>query len=150
MFRPHLLDGKRLSDGKLILFKRVASDSQEVHIASYLSSEELRKDPRNHCVPILDVLQDPHDPSISFLVMPFLRYIDQPEFDTVGSILECVQQLLEVCRPFTRLFTPLRRTMHSGFVFPSSAQRCPSVSVLAPCDRCLLIRMPAIALTRIS
>ncbi|KAI0767251.1 kinase-like domain-containing protein [Fomes fomentarius] len=95
MFRPHLLDGKRLSDGKLILFKRVASDSQEVYIASYLSSEELRKDPRNHCVPILDVLQDPHEPSISFLVMPFLRYIDQPEFDTIGSILECVQQLLE-------------------------------------------------------
>lgn len=152
MFRPHLLDGKRLSDGKLILFKRVASDSQEVHIASYLSSEALRKDPRNHCVPILDVLQDPHEPSISFLVMPFLRYIDQPDFDTVGSILECVQQLLEVWRPFTRLltFTPLRHTSHAGFVFPPSAQRCPSVSALLPFDHYLLIHVPAIALTRIS
>ena len=56
----------------------------------------MRKDPRNHCVPILDVLDDPADPATSFLVMPFLRNIDDPEFDTVGSILQCVSQLLEV------------------------------------------------------
>ena len=94
--RPHLLDAQRLCDEKLVLMKKVKSDSQEVRIATYLSSADLREDPDNHCVPILDVLRDPYDASLSFLVMPFLRYIDQPRFDTVGSILDCVQQLLEV------------------------------------------------------
>lgn len=28
--------------------------------------------------------------------MPFLRYVDDPEFDSIGSVLECVEQLLEV------------------------------------------------------
>lgn len=86
----------RTSDGTLVLVKKVARGSPEVHIAIFLSSEELRRDPRNHCVPILDVLDDPADPATSFLVMPFLRNIDDPEFDTVGSILQCVSQLLEV------------------------------------------------------
>ena len=90
------MDATRISDGKLVLMKYVKSESLEVKIATLLSSEELRKDPRNHCVPVLDVLTDPQDPTMSFLVMPFLRYIDDPEFDTVGSILECIDQLLQV------------------------------------------------------
>ncbi|KAI0751223.1 kinase-like domain-containing protein [Daedaleopsis nitida] len=93
--RPHLMDGIRLSDEKVVLIKRISSDSQEITIATSLSSPELRDDPTNHCVPILDAIQDTQDPSISFLVMPYLRYINQPEFDTVGSILNCVEQLLE-------------------------------------------------------
>ncbi|KAI0723537.1 hypothetical protein C8Q76DRAFT_794463 [Earliella scabrosa] len=94
--RTHLIDATRRSDGRLILLKKVASGSQEIRIASYFSTGDLRKDPRNHCVPILDVFVDSQDPAISFIVMPFLRPIDQPEFDTVGSILTCVEQLLEV------------------------------------------------------
>ena len=85
-----------MSDGKAVLFKKIGTDSAELRLATYLSSEELRKDPRNHCVPILDVLRDPFDPSISYLVMPLLRRIDMPEIDTVESVLECVGQLLEV------------------------------------------------------
>ena len=80
------MDATRISDGKLVLMKYVKSESLEAKIATLLSSEELREDPRNHCVPVLDVLTDPQDPTMSFLVMPFLRYIDDPEFDTVGSI----------------------------------------------------------------
>ena len=95
--RPHLMDATRISDGKLVMIKKVAKDSQEVRIATYFSSEHLRKDPRNHCVPVFDVLDDPEDPSISFMVMPFLRRIHDVEFDTVGSIFDCVEQLLEVC-----------------------------------------------------
>ena len=117
MFRTHVLDARRLADGKLVLLKRVASSSPEIRIATYLSSEELRRDPRNHCVPILDVIVDRQDPSISFLVMPFLRWIDDPEFDTVGSILECIEQLLEVS---TSLLQFLRHGLHKylkGLVF---------------------------------
>ena len=94
--RAHVMDGIRASDGTLVLFKKVKLASQEVEIASFLSSEELRKDPRNHCVSILDVIADDKDSTDCFLVMPFLRWIDDPEFDTVGTILDCVEQLLEV------------------------------------------------------
>lgn len=90
------MDAIRLVDGKQVFIKKVPSTSSKLRITTYLSSPELRKDPRNHCVPILEVLTDPEDSSISFLVMPLLRYIDQPEFDTVGCILDFVEQLLEV------------------------------------------------------
>ncbi len=90
------MDAIRLVDGKQVFIKKVPSTSSKLRIATYLSSPELRKDARNHCVPILEVLTDPEDSSISFLVMPLLRYIDQPEFDTVGCILDFVEQLLEV------------------------------------------------------
>ncbi len=90
------MDATRLSDGRLVMIKKVVRNSEEVRITTYLSSEDLREDPRNHCVPVLDVLDDPEDPTVSFMVMHFLRRIDDVEFDTVGSIFDCVDQLLEV------------------------------------------------------
>ena len=85
-----------MSDGKLVLLKRVASGCMEVKIASYFSSPEMRSDPRNHCIPVLDIVPDQDDPSKSYLVMPFLRYVDTPPFESVQSILDCGEQLLEV------------------------------------------------------
>ena len=76
------------------------SSPQEIVIASLLSSEELRKDPRNRCVPILDIIVDTEDPALSFIVMPFLRHVDDPPFDTVGSVLECMEQLLKASLSF--------------------------------------------------
>ena len=96
MFVTNVMDATRISDGKLVSLKRVKSSSQEIVIASLLSSEGLRKDPRNHCVPILDIIVDIEDPALSFIVMPFLRDVDDPPFDTVGSAFECMEQLLEV------------------------------------------------------
>ncbi|KAH9845945.1 hypothetical protein C2E23DRAFT_855260, partial [Lenzites betulinus] len=93
----NVIDASRISDGKLVYVKRVTSDSQELHIHSYLSSEALRRDPRNRCVPLLDTIQDSTDPNTTFMVMPFLRYIDSPPFETVEDVLECLDQLLEVC-----------------------------------------------------
>ncbi|RDX52985.1 hypothetical protein OH76DRAFT_1344188 [Lentinus brumalis] len=94
-FWSHLMDARRLTDGMLELIKKVRTDSRELQIATFLSSATLRRDPRDHCVPILEVLRDPEDPAISLLVMPFLRYVDDPAFDCVGIILDCVEQLLE-------------------------------------------------------
>ncbi|KAI0751222.1 hypothetical protein C8Q80DRAFT_559546 [Daedaleopsis nitida] len=93
--RAHVMDARRISDNKLVLIKKVAANSQELQIGTYFSSIDLRQDPRNHCVPILDVLTDVEDTTVVYIVMPFLRHIASPDFDTVGSILTCVQQLLE-------------------------------------------------------
>ncbi|KAJ3015694.1 hypothetical protein NUW54_g170 [Trametes sanguinea] len=93
--RPHLMDARRISDNKLVLIKRIRRSSREIDIATYLSSAEMRKDPRNHSVPVLDVLNDPIDDTVAFLIMPFLRYIDDPPFESLENVLDCCEQLLE-------------------------------------------------------
>ncbi|OSD06648.1 kinase-like protein [Trametes coccinea BRFM310] len=93
--RPHLMDARRLSDNKLVLLKKVRSDSSELEIAKYLWSEELRNDPRNHSVPLLDVIPGFGDEPFCYMVMPFYRYIDDPPMVTVENVLDCCEQLLE-------------------------------------------------------
>ena len=53
-------------------------------------------DPTNHSVPIIDTFQDLVDKSKSYLVMPFLRLIDDPDFEVVEEVLDFVDQILEV------------------------------------------------------
>ncbi|EIW62121.1 uncharacterized protein TRAVEDRAFT_44951 [Trametes versicolor FP-101664 SS1] len=93
--RTSVIDATRISDGTLVYIKRTRTDSQELQIVAYLNSDELRQDPRNHCIPLLDVLQDPSAPDTSFMVMPFLRYIDSPPMERVEDVLDCFDQVLE-------------------------------------------------------
>lgn len=99
------MDATRISDDRLVFIKQIATDSDEARIARMLSSEELQGYVDNHCVPILDFLPDNEDPSISYLIMPFLRRVDSPPFQLVNDIIEVVDQLLRVrkrsliCRP---------------------------------------------------
>ncbi|TBU50532.1 kinase-like domain-containing protein [Dichomitus squalens] len=93
--RPSLMDATRIADGKLVQLKRIRTDSQELDIARRFSSPEYRSDPRNHCVPILDIIPDADDPQMSYIVMPFLRDVDDPPFKSVKNILDCIDQLLE-------------------------------------------------------
>ena len=53
-------------------------------------------DPANHSVPILDTFEDLIDKSISYLVMPFLRLMDNPPFEVVEEVLDFADQILEV------------------------------------------------------
>lgn len=80
--------------------KRIRTGDTETQIATMLSSPELRQDPRNHAVPILEVIQDDEDLSISYLVMPFLRPIDNPAFESVDELLDFGDQILEVVPSF--------------------------------------------------
>lgn len=74
-----------------------------------LSSEPLSSDPRNHCIPILELIQDDEDPSLSYMVMPFLRLMDDPPFDSVGDIVEFTNQILEV-RASTQIMQCIKLT----------------------------------------
>ena len=93
-----VLDATRMSDGKMVLLKKVNTDihPHEVEISRFLSSEGLASDPRNHCVPLLDVLPDPNEEHTAMLVLPLLRSYDSPGFVTVGEVVACLQQLIEV------------------------------------------------------
>lgn len=76
--------------------KAVIKSSAEASIASYLYSEELRDDIRNHCVPVLDNFEDEMEADTEFIVMPMLRPFESPPFDTVSEALDFVKQLLDV------------------------------------------------------
>lgn len=78
------------------MIKLVSKTNNEVPIASLLSTPELLQDPTNHCVPIFDVLDDPLEPTKALLVMPYLRPFDDPEFRTIGEVVDFVSQTLEV------------------------------------------------------
>ena len=54
------------------------------------------QDPTNHSVPILDIFADTKDDSISYIVMPFLRLVDEPPFYAIEEILNFASQILEV------------------------------------------------------
>ena len=62
-----------------------------------LNNGRLRDDPRNHSVHILDTFQDDRDEKISYIVMPFLRLMEDPPFETISEIIDFADQILEVC-----------------------------------------------------
>lgn len=94
-----MLDATRESDGLRVILKTVdiSLHPYEVEIGQYLMSEERAQDPRNHCVRILDVLQDPLDPEKKIIVMPLLKLFNRPEFTTVGEVVAFLKQAIEVC-----------------------------------------------------
>lgn len=80
----------------MVYIKRVGTGDLETEIALRLTGGPLLSDPRNHCVPVLDVIQDDVDPTVSYLVMPFLRIMDNPEFEYVEEVVDFVDQVLDV------------------------------------------------------
>ncbi|THH28987.1 hypothetical protein EUX98_g5199 [Antrodiella citrinella] len=91
--RKNLIDATRTSDNKLVYIKRVEPDDVETRIALMLSSDDARRDPRNHAVPVLDHFEN--DADSAYLVMPLLRALDDPPFLRVGDMLEFCDQVLE-------------------------------------------------------
>ncbi|KAF5384307.1 hypothetical protein D9615_003093 [Tricholomella constricta] len=90
-----LLDAVRVSDGLKVVFKRVSTRSPEIIIAQYLSSPDLRSDPRNHTVPILDILPLPDDDAHALLVMPQLIGFNQVPFRRLGEMTDALHQYFE-------------------------------------------------------
>jgi len=93
--QTHLVDAYT-DDGKFVCIKRIRRNVEETRIAQMLSTEELRADPKNHCIPIIEVIDDPDNDSISYMVMPLLRVADSPPFQYVKEIMDFVDQILEV------------------------------------------------------
>lgn len=95
------LDAERISDHQLVFLKYVTKPSPEIEIGRFLSSPEMHQDPRNHAVPLLDVLEDLRDPQHAVIVLPLLRQINKPSFASVKECLDFIGQTLEVseCPP---------------------------------------------------
>ena len=92
------MDAIRVSDKETVLLKRVDTSVHpyETSIGQYFSTGPASADPRNHCCPIYDVLQDPMDVNTSIVVMPHMRRYIDPDFQTVGEAVEYFRQIIEV------------------------------------------------------
>ncbi|KAJ7174544.1 kinase-like domain-containing protein [Mycena filopes] len=96
-FHEHVMDAERISDGRKVMLKFTSNSifPEEVRIAQLFSSPPHAGEPRNHCVPILEVLNDPEDDDKHILVMPRLLRFHKPPFDTVGEVVDCFRQVFE-------------------------------------------------------
>ncbi len=92
-----MMDAIRISDNTPVMLKLVSRriHAHEVEIGQYFSSGALSTHPRNHCIPIYDVLPVA-DSDQDVIVMPVLRPFNQPKFESVGEVIAFIQQILEV------------------------------------------------------
>ncbi len=84
----------RIRDNRDVFIKRVSKSSTEGDIIVYLSRPALRAKSSNHTVPLLDFIKgnDEYD----FIVMPLLRFFDDPPFVFVDEALDFIRQSLKV------------------------------------------------------
>lgn len=100
------MDVTRISDGTPIMLKTASRNwhPEEAAIAQYLGSEPLVSDPQNHCIPVYEAFpvpealqaQEADENGEDLLVMPFLRPIFNPPFDTIGEAVDFFSQIFEV------------------------------------------------------
>ena len=91
------MDATRSGDGKPVMLKKVYPEEgpHELMITQLFSSPELARDPRNHCVPLLDIIELLHIDQ-KLMVMPFLRPFNNPHFQTFGEFVAFFTQVSEV------------------------------------------------------
>ncbi|KAF8707290.1 hypothetical protein AX14_013662, partial [Amanita brunnescens Koide BX004] len=95
-FNPNMfMDATRIVDGKRVMLRKVGQNELEISVFFKYSHESITKDPRNHCVPIFDVLEVPYEDDMAIIVIPFLRPFYTPRFETRGELLEFFRQILE-------------------------------------------------------
>lgn len=84
--------------GLLVMLKRIDRNihPHEVEVGLYFSSEPLASHPRNHCVPIYEVLDIPNMENEVLLVMPLLREYGDPRIKSIGEAVEFFRQVFEV------------------------------------------------------
>ena len=97
-FVSSIMDATRISDGAYMTLKTIKPSVHpyEEEICTYLSSEPLASEPKNHCVPICEVLQVPDVDDRIILVMPLLRAYNSPPLQTFGESVDFFQQVFEV------------------------------------------------------
>ena len=103
------MDATRSQDEKQVMLKRVPG-GRELEITQFLSSPGLRREDRNHCVPLWDVIELPHAHDQKLMVMPFLRPFHKPRFQTYGEFVAFFTQICDVRERARYLFAGCRWT----------------------------------------
>ncbi|KAJ7129849.1 kinase-like domain-containing protein, partial [Mycena crocata] len=97
----YAIDAIRMRDNVSVQLKNIDSQRHdigqevEIEIVTYFFSGSLYNDPRNHCVPILEILDVPGEDHCKIMVMPLLREYNHPRFDTFGEAVDFFSQIFE-------------------------------------------------------
>ncbi|KIK54390.1 hypothetical protein GYMLUDRAFT_48753 [Collybiopsis luxurians FD-317 M1] len=103
LVHARIIDALRISDSSMVAIKRVKNPlvegkrtiSTEEKIATLFSNDKHKSNPRNHCVPLLQVLHIPGIDDETLLVMPWMRKPNDPDFRTIGEGLQFVREIFE-------------------------------------------------------
>ncbi|KAH9888327.1 kinase-like domain-containing protein [Cubamyces lactineus] len=87
-----VMDATRVDTNELVAIKSFTKDTEELQIAQFFSTF---KDPMNHCVPVHQILPDPFDHEKALMIMPYLRPCNDPDWSTLGDVVDFVTQTLE-------------------------------------------------------
>ena len=91
------MDAVRIEDGRQVMLKKVLPEDgpHELLIIELFSSPGLKGDSRNHCVPLLDLidLSQTKPDGRKLMVMPFLRPFKNPRFETYGEFVAFFMQI---------------------------------------------------------
>ena len=91
------MDAVRIEDGRRVMLKKVLPEEgpHELLITELFSSPGLKGDSRNHCVPLLDLidLSQIKPDGRKLMVMPFLRLFKNPRFETYGEFVAFFLQI---------------------------------------------------------
>ncbi|KIK54388.1 hypothetical protein GYMLUDRAFT_904107 [Collybiopsis luxurians FD-317 M1] len=98
-----IIDALRVSDSSMVAIKRVRDPlvegrrtiSTKERIATSFSNDDHKSNPRNHCIPVLQVLHIPGIDDETLLVMPWMREPNDPNFRTIGEGLQFVREIFE-------------------------------------------------------
>ena len=129
-----LVDAIHEATGKAVYIKEVGADSEELRIIELLTQDDWLNDSRNHCVPVKKVFKDHQDPGIAYIVMPLMRSVDNPPFETVKEIIRFTDQILEVTMNLFTASAPnsdisrawyssTRKALHTGAVYYSDIRQ---------------------------
>ncbi|KAK0229439.1 hypothetical protein EDD85DRAFT_957188 [Armillaria nabsnona] len=95
-FRINVLDAIRVKDGAKVVLRITQTHASDLSMSQYLASSDLLRNPRNHSIPILDIIPIPDDEDERvFMVMPRLIAFYEPEFHCRREFVEALRQLLE-------------------------------------------------------
>ncbi|KAH9970468.1 hypothetical protein BJV74DRAFT_259645 [Russula compacta] len=92
-----VMDATRSQDDRPVMLKRVFPEEgpHELAITLQFSFPRLAEDPRNHCVPLLDVIELDGPGSHKLMVFPLLRPFNRPQFQTIGEFVAFFTQICE-------------------------------------------------------
>ncbi|KAJ3720084.1 kinase-like domain-containing protein [Lentinula raphanica] len=93
MIHADVMDALRMSDSLVVAIKRVKTG--EARIATLFSDNTHNRNPRNHCVRLLEVLPVPNEDNLNFLVMVWMRPIMDPRFRTIGEGVQFFKTMIE-------------------------------------------------------
>ncbi|KAF8899593.1 hypothetical protein CPB84DRAFT_1780143 [Gymnopilus junonius] len=88
--------GARDKSGRDVIIKLVSeasTPSDELKALRFLNNKEMRSDPRNHTIPMLELLKFDN---FIFAVMPKWDYAVVPDFSMVSELMEFAKAMLEV------------------------------------------------------